>query len=421
MEKKIDPILLRGTVSIPPSKSDAQRAILAAALVKNATSVIRNIGASNDVKSMLSNIKKLNASFSVNKNEVSIFRKEEFSKKESFFIGESGLGLRLLAGVLACIGGEFSLSGEGSISRREHSFFEEHFPNYGVSVTTNHGKTPVRLSGKIQAGEITVDGSQSSQYISGLLFGLPLLHGNSMLTVNNMVSSPYLKMTLATLKEFGILIEQEKEHTFFIPGKQEYRPAHYLVEGDWSGASYWLVASALGHDIQVKGLSPKSDQADKALLNVFQRANCKIEQLKDGISINGTQRKAFHFDATDCPDLFPALVTLAAFTEGESIIEGVSRLSNKESHRGKVLKKEFEKLGVKITLNGNKMHIFGGIKTINTPQLEAHNDHRIAMCLAIAGTKTNKGVVLSGAESVNKSYPEFWNDFELLKTKNNGF
>ena len=198
-----------------------------------------------------------------------------------------------------------------------------------------------------------------------------------------------------------------------IAGNQSYECKEYIVEGDWSSASYWLVASALGHDISLSGLNLASAQADRALLQMLRGAKCVIHFEYDLVSVDGSRKIPFNVDATHCPDLFPALVTLAAFCNGVSTISGVSRLKNKESDRGIVLQEEFGKLGLKIELDGDKMIIHGGTKLV-AAEVDSHNDHRIAMCLAIAGSKIDGEVTISGTEAVSKSYPGFWDDFDHL-------
>jgi 3-phosphoshikimate 1-carboxyvinyltransferase len=238
--------------------------------------------------------------------------------------------------------------------------------------------------------------------------GLPLLASDSVLVVENGVSLPYIQMTITTLTSFGIVIKQ-LENRYYIQGNQTYQPITYTVEGDWSSASYWLVASALGQDIQVNGLSFESLQADKAILEAFESANCTVVQSKNGLQIHGNERKAFVFDATHCPDLFPSLAVLAALTPGISTIKGVHRLQNKESDRGKVLQTEFKKLGVRIELDEDIMHIYGQL-SISGGTIIAHNDHRIAMCFGVLGMFTTTPIIIDGAEAVIKSYPSFWEE-----------
>ena len=407
---------LKGTVLIPSSKSDGQRAILAAALA-NGTSNILNIGESDDVKSMIENVQLLGAEVEINGSAITITEIKQFPENIELNIGESGLGLRLLTSICAAHDGTQMVNGEGSVLTRDQSFFEKHFSLMGVEVKSNSGKLPIEIKGKLQPGNYTVDGSESSQYISGLLMAMPLLNGDSILTVSNLKSKPYVEMTLETLRSFGIEVRNE-DNTYFIKGNQTYWSTNYSVEADWSSASYWLVVGALGHDLKLSGLNLESKQADKAMLTVLEIANCKVRIENGEIKVDGSERKAFAFDATNCPDLFPALVTLAAFCDGISRIKGTHRLINKESNRGKVLQNEFEKLGLIIKLTGDEMIIHGGYP-LKSAEVDSNNDHRIAMCLAIAATRIKNGLTIHGAEAVSKSYPDFWRDLKTLTLSHN--
>lgn len=413
MKQLISSSKLKGTVVIPSSKSDGQRAILAAGLSKDET-VLHRIGKSDDEQAMLRNILQLGAEVKSESNESTTIQGiKEFPAEAELNAGESGLGMRLITGVCAGQGGDFLISGEGSLPQRPQRFFEEHLIQMGVSVTSNNGFLPLRLNGKLMGGTTEIDGSASSQFLSGMLMSLPLIEEDSTLIVQKLKSIPYVQMTLNTLADFGIEVKHENFERFFIKGKQSYHCDEYSIEGDWSSASYWLVASALGYDVSIEGLNLKSAQADKALLEMLKEANCQVYIDEDSISIDGSNRAAFKVDATHCPDLFPALVTFAAFCEGISTISGVHRLATKESDRGVVLQKEFGKLGLKIELKGDEMFIHGGT-TLTPAEVDSHNDHRIAMCLAIVASKLNGEITITGAEAVSKSYPDFWKDFNRL-------
>jgi 3-phosphoshikimate 1-carboxyvinyltransferase len=224
-------------------------------------------------------------------------------------------------------------------------------------------------------------------------------------------------MTLQTIEAFGITVESEELSHFRIAGEQHYHATHYRIDADWSSASYWLIAAAIGHKVMLEGLRLDSRQADKALMSFLQAAGCRVTFDDDKIGVDGTGRKAFTVDATHCPDLFPALVTLAAYCSGTSVIHGADRLVHKESHRGQTLQSEFAKLGVRIELDGCRMRIFGN-GTVTGGRVSSHNDHRIAMCLAIAGLSAETPVIIDGAEAVAKSYPDFWKHLEELKMEN---
>jgi 3-phosphoshikimate 1-carboxyvinyltransferase len=416
MIKQVNSGLRSGVVAIPASKSDAQRAYLAAALAPG-KSIITGWGSSNDERAMLEAITRLGAVVSVEEDELIIEGIHQFPEMAVISAGESGLGIRLLSMICAARKGVFSVTGEGSLAERPMAFVETHLPLFGATCHTTNGKVPLEIHGPMHGAVAKVDGSLSSQFISGLLMALPLVEGNSELHVQQLTSKPYIDMTLQTLEAFGIVVRTKPPSTYVIPGEQIYHATHYQIDADWSSASYWLVAAAIGHPIALRGLRLDSFQADKALMSFLQAANCQVVFKQDTISVDGSSRKAFQVDATDCPDLFPALATLAAGCVGTSIISGASRLTYKESHRGLTLQSEFGKLGVKIDLIDDNMHIHGtGI--INGGVVHSHNDHRIAMCLAIAATIATDTVEIHGAESVAKSYPDFWNDLQELEPVN---
>lgn len=413
MNYTIKPKTYQGIIYIPPSKSDAQRAVLIAALGKG-TSVLNNVGNSNDEKAMLANAEKLGAVITrIDEKTYSIIGNFDQAVVTELDCGESGLGVRLLTPIASLKTQEVNLKGKGSLSQRNQTFFEQFLPQMGVDVELTDGKLPIRVSGPLQSGTYTVDGSESSQYISGLLIAFSQTEGTTRLQVENSTSTPYIDMTLHTLKSFGVTVRKEDNEIYEIAGKQPITGTNYTIDGDWSSASYWLTAAALGMEISVQGLSLSSQQADKAILNAFMLAGCRILNTEDGLKIDGTDRKPLDVDATDCPDLFPALTTYAALTPGTSRIKGVHRLANKESNRGEALQQEFAKLGIAVRVEEDTMLIEGNT-TIVTAVVSSHNDHRIAMCLAIASVATGVEMTIEQADAVGKSYPGFWNDLEGL-------
>ena len=364
---------------------------------------------------MISAIQQLGAKIKrVDEFTISIIGLKKFPKELEINMGESGLGIRLITSICAAHEGLYVISGNGSLENRPLTFFEETLPKFNAVISSNNGLIPLEIEGPMQGSIVEIDGSQSSQNISGMLMALPLLKEDSRIHVKNLNSLPYLQMTLDTLTKFGIEILHKNHEEFIIRGNQNYLPTIYKIESDWSSASYWLVASALGMNIKVSGLSMTSLQADRQILDAFELANCVVEFKEDKIRINGKNRKAFKFNATHCPDLFPALVTFAALCDGKSEIKGVNRLVHKESNRGTVLLEEFANIGVIIILDEDIMHIYGK-QSIEGGKINSHNDHRIAMCFATAALFSDDEIEISGAESVAKSYPKFWDDLEKLK------
>ncbi len=409
----VQPGIRKGTVQVPPSKSDAQRALLCAAFSQG-TSMLHHVGRSADELSMIQAIASLGAQvIEREKGEFSVMGIKSLPNRISIDAHESGLGARLLTAVCSTGKGTVTVKGSGSLKSRTMHFFEDVLPHFGAKITDFNGHLPITVQGPLLGRDLDVDGSVSSQFISGLLMALPLADGNSRLTVADLASGPYVRMTLNTLAAFGIQIETEEMHRFSIAGGQHYQATEYTIEGDWSAASCWLTAAALGADISVKGLNTSSVQADKQMLAALMSAGCSVHVTSDGIRVNGTTKHPFEFDASDCPDLFPSLVTLAALIPGKSIIHGANRLIHKESNRALSLISEFLTLGITIEFLDNALHIHGK-STIRGGEVHAHNDHRIAMSLGICGLFSQEAILIQGSESVRKSYPTFWEEMNAL-------
>jgi len=289
---------------------------------------------------------------------------------------------------------------------------EEPLRALGVHCRTNHGMLPVSLHGPLRPGRIEIDGSISSQFLSGLLMALPLLDGDSEITVRNLKSKPYIDLTLAILADFGIAIPSTDYKTFRIPGCQSYRPGRYRVEGDWSGAAFLLVAGAVAGRITVSNLNLHSTQGDRVILQALESAGARIEIESEHITVSRHRLEGFEFNAEECPDLFPPLAVLACACHGLSRIEGVERLIHKESNRAVALQTELTRLGASIAIEGNRMLIRGG--GLDGGELDSHNDHRIAMAGAIAALFSRQGVTIRHPECVAKSYPGFFTDLATI-------
>ncbi len=404
-----------GNILIPSSKSDGQRAILSACLA-HGISKIKNIGVSADELSMLDNIRSLGAEVSENEDDFSIKGTTNIPNFLSINVGESGLGARLISSFLMTQKGKFEINGVGTLTARPMTFFKENFEEKIPQIKDYNGFLPLLIEGPYLGGKLTVNGAHSSQYISGLLMALPLVENDSELFVEDLNSKPYVQMTIDTLSKFGVEISHDNLRHFKIKGNQKYLPTNYTIESDWSSASYWLVASALGKQISVEGLNSNSLQADRAILKAFEAANCTVEYREKRMSIRGEERKPFSFDATDCPDLFPTLAVFAALTNGVSTIYGLSRLVNKESNRALTVKTEFEKLGISIYLDeAIDAMIIEGKDKIHGGRVSSNYDHRIAMSVAILGLFAENSIQIDYPEAVKKSYPSFWEDLRKLK------
>jgi len=392
----------------PPSKSFAQRVLFATALSKQ-SAILNNIGKSDDVLNVLKIVDQLG--FTVKSSgEKTLIQKDTEPLNNLINIGESGLGTRLSVPILTRFFDDFMVHGTGTILNRTMDWFEKYLPQTGLYVALNNGHLPLKATGTITAGNYTVDGSKSSQYISGLLMTLPLCQGDSILEVTNPTSIPYIDITLEVMAKYNVQVTHENHQQFKISGNQSYYldELDYTVEGDFSSAAFWIVYGLLANGIEILNLNPNSVQADKAILNVVEAVGGSYSWNQNRLTIHQPNTLIpFQFDATHCPDLFPILTVLAAGIKGESSITGTNRLKNKESDRKSVLLKEFSNLALEIKATDNKI-IINGTGTLQSSEINSHSDHRIAMSAAIASLLTPSGISITNAECVHKSYPSFW-------------
>ena len=423
MQVTIQPSQISGNIYAPASKSSMQRAC-AAALVRKGDTIIHNPGISNDDKAALNVIQALGATVeNLKDGSLKIISDGVKPISDTVNCGESGLGIRMFAPIVALSEKEITIQGEGSLLNRPMDFFDEVLPQLGVQIISNNGKLPLKLKGPLQPKNITIDGSLSSQFLTGLLLAYAASDAKDVtITVNNLKSKPYVDLTLAVMEEFNLKEPENKNYEAFYFGSEtsNYEPIFndYTIEGDWSGGAFLLVAGAIAGDIKIEGLDIASTQADKEVLKALMDCGCKILIEEKQIEISSGVLKAFQFDATDCPDLFPPLVALASYCEGTTEIEGVHRLTHKESNRALTLREEFEKMGIEIELQGNKMLIKGGTG-VKGAHVHSRHDHRIAMACAVAALKAESETVIDDAEAVNKSYPNFYEHIQSLGAKVN--
>lgn len=416
MIKRINPSPVKGKLDAPSSKSYMQRAI-AIALLAEGKSTIYKPSLCDDATSAVSMARKLGANISINPSEVIINGVKQLNGG-NLSAGESGLGIRMFASIASLSKKKIKITGEGSLIKRPISMMEEPLKSLGVNLKTNNGFLPLELQGPLKGGAINVDGRISSQVLTGLLIALPLAENDSVIEVENLQSKPYIDMTLEITKHFGVQIENQDYSRFIIKGKQKYQACNYTIEGDWSSAAFHLVAGAIGGRVELTGLNMNSKQADRKIIDALKLAGADIKvKNSDNLNCSTIQicknsLNAIDFDATHCPDLFPPLIVLCACCSGRSKIKGVFRLKHKESDRAFVLKTEMAKIGIHISIDEDNIYIDGG--QIRGGKIHSHNDHRIAMAGAIAGLVSNHGIDIEGSESVNKSYPEFFNDLQQL-------
>ncbi len=411
MDKTIHRKPIRGTVNAPASKSYAQRA-LAAALLCNGETTLTGMSGCNDTDAARGVVESLGAEVECEGDQYRV-RGGLNPKGTSVDIGESGLATRLFTPIASLLDREVTITGHGSILKRPIDMIEAPLRELGVEIKSKGGYLPLKVKGPMRGGEITADGSLSSQFISGLLMSLPLAPEDSTLHVPNLKSIPYVDMTIEVVRAFGIDIRHEKHADFYICGGQKYHPITYNVEGDWSGASCLLVGGAIGEEITMHNLNISSSQADVAILGALSLAGAEVTTTYRSVTVRRRELNAFEFDATHCPDLFPALALLASCCYGESIIRGTERLTFKESDRARTIAATFEAMGIEVDISEKDvMKITGG--DIRSAEVDSHNDHRIAMAAAVAATVSDGSVTIHDSDAVNKSYPGFWDDLEVV-------
>lgn len=409
--KWIKPSTISGTLPAPPSKSLMIRA-MAAALLSQDESIIQNPTFCNDALAGLKIAEALGAT--VKKQTQSVIISTSRKPIESIlYCQESGLCMRLFTPIAALQSRMMTISGTGSLMTRPMDMIELPLQQLGAYCHTNGGFPPIRVKGPIQGGCLTLDGSISSQLLSGLLMSLPLCDSDSVLDVIHLKSRPYVAMTLSVLDHYGISIDTEDDFSSFaIPGGQSYKKATYQVENDWSGAAFLLVAGAIAGKVTVNNLPLSTLQGDKKILEALEAAGARLTIAENSVTVEKKRLQAFEFDADECPDLFPPLAVLACYCSGQSLITGVDRLRHKESDRALAIVDEFTRLGAKIKVSDNSMEIEG--TRLQGGTVDSHNDHRIAMAAAVAALGVKQDVKVQNWQAVTKSYPGFFNDLKSL-------
>jgi 3-phosphoshikimate 1-carboxyvinyltransferase len=410
MKATVSPSSIMGVMQAPASKSSMQRACAAALLHQGETTLL-NPGHSNDDIAAIDVITKLGGIAHMQSDHTLLIQsKGVHPQSDTIHCGESGLGIRMFTPIAALSNQSLTITGSGSLVTRPMDFFDQIFPQLGVAIHSQQGKLPLLIQGPLQPAPITVDGSLSSQFLTGLLMAFGAAAQQEVkITVNNLASKPYIDLTLDVMRHFGRNVRHIDHRYFYIAPAEQAPPYHinYTVEGDWSSVSFLLVAGATAGSVWVKGVSQTSSQADKAILHALKDAGAMMEIGTDFVEVKGGELQAFHFDATHCPDLFPPLVALAANCAGTTVVKGISRLAHKESNRALTLQQEFTKLGVDIQFSGDEM-LITGTRELRGAKVHSHHDHRIAMACAVAALRAEQSVEIEVAEAINKSYPDFY-------------
>lgn len=404
---------LAGKVTVPPSKSVAHRCIIAAALAKGC-SVIGNMPVSDDIAATRLAVSSLGAETKdvpEKKSSVSVCGIEKAARSAEIDCKMSGSTLRFIMPIAAALGTDCTLVGSGRLPLRPITPYIEEFPKHGVTLDFSDAKEgeflPCKMSGRLTAGEYRISGSISSQFITGLLFALPLLDGDSkIILTSKLESKPYVDITIGVLERFGCKIEQT-DYGYFVKGNQSYKPCDCSVEGDWSQAAFFLVANSLGSDIEIGGLDENSAQGDKKIAEICKKCG-EHREIGGGL-------KPFDEDVSDIPDLVPILAVLGCFCDGISYIRNAARLRIKESDRLKSITDCLNTLGANIKELDDGLEIHGSCgNMLRGGIVDSFDDHRIAMAAAIAATRCKEEVIISRADAVAKSYPGFFEDYRAL-------
>lgn len=397
------------------SKSECQRAI-ALALIRGGTTTIKYRNLSNDDTNALNIIRQLGADIQLFDNYLVIKILQVIDTNiTEINVGESGLSARMFIPIFAALGLSITVTGTGSLLNRPFDIYESVLPSLGVMMTSNNGKLPITLKGTLQPKDITIDGSVSSQFITGLLLAFQMSKANDVtIEVTNLNSKPYVDLTINMAQEFlGKTIQNIGYQYFkFSNPKDKIYSSNYTfqVQGDWSSAAPFLSLGVMSKSTQIEGLDLFTDQADKSILGALMDTGARLSINTDLIEISNLGvLKPFHFIAIDCPDLFPALAALAAMLPGKSVLEGTSRLTYKESNRAIAIQESFEKLGITVVLQDDLM-IIEGQNEYEGGEVDSYGDHRIVMACAMLALKAKQPIIINDYECIDKSYPTFFND-----------
>ena len=413
---------VKGVICAPYSKSYAQRAIAIASLSKSPTKIIGlNSKLDNDTKAAIETVTKLGGEIELNPESLLVKKGVNLSDKLEFKIniGESGLSSRVFSCFSLLTKSIFQITGKGSLMKRPMQMVIQALEKKGKKVHAKNDFLPLKIQGECNQNTIVIDSSDGSQILSGLLITMPLLPFNNKIIVKNLVSIPYIEMTLSILKDFGISVSHKNYSNFQISGNQNPKLETYSIEGDWSSISFFAVAAAICGDLVINNLDPNSKQADSEIIKILQKVGTNVCWLKgQKLRIIKHELKSFSCDLTHQPDLFPCLIILAIFCSGTSHLKGLKRLQNKESDRAKSMAIELKKININIELNysENAINIVGDPNLIlkKKQHFDSHNDHRIAMALSLLIYRSQEPIVISNHSSVNKSYPSFFEELNAV-------
>lgn len=411
-EVNIIPAPLKGSIDIPASKSLCHRAIIAAAMAKG-TSIINNIVLSEDILATINAVQVLGAKVTLFQGKA-IITGTSFQGIQNSTIDckESGSTLRFIIPLGLLTGSEISYIGSGNLCNRPLDPYIEIFKEQEIKFSSQ--KLPMNIKGELKHGAFKLKGNISSQFITGLMFALPTLQGDSTIHIlGDLESKAYIDLTLDSLNSFGIHIDNNNYKSFFIKGRQSYKATPYTVEGDYSQAAFWIAAGLLGQKVACSSISNDSKQGDKAFIDIMIGCGGQINLSNGSITASKSQLNAFDADVSQYPDIAPILAVVAALSHGTSHITGASRLRLKECDRLMAISTELNKLGAEVYENEDNLVIIGK-QYLKGGEVDSWGDHRIAMALSIASQKCTNPITIKNSAVVSKSYPGFFEDFIKL-------
>lgn len=414
---KFSPFVPNGTVNVPPSKSDVHRAIICAAMA-NGVSRISPVALSNDIKATIGCIKALGADAVLENNVLTVDGTNMYKNKTALLdCGESGSTLRFFIPIAAVGNINATFVGKGKLPQRPIGIFTEALPKAGT-VCKTEGGLPLEIKGQLKSGIFEIPGNVSSQFITGLLLALPILEGDSEIVLTSPLESVgYIAMTIRTMKQFGVNI-QATEKGWHIKGGQSYKPCDYTTDGDWSQAAFFMVLGAVSGKVTVKGVAKDSTQGDKKCAEILARFGAKVTQLDNEVTVEKGELKAITIDASQIPDLVPVLSVCAAFAEGTTKIINAERLRIKECDRLKATAELLNNLGGKVKELSDGLEITG-VSSFKGGNVNGYNDHRIVMSAAVCAARSDEDITATFAMSINKSYPDFYIDYNSIGGKAN--
>ena len=412
----ITPTLMGGKVDSIPSKSYAHRMLLCA-MLSNSPTELYGVTGSKDIEATINCIKALYGDVTIKPDKYIV--KPIKKEREDIVLDciESGSTLRFILPIALAMGKSCKVIGKEGLQKRPLKDLVDVLRAHGGVVDAD--ALPLNISGQLKSGDYRINGSVSSQYITGLLMALPILDGDSTLTIDGeIVSSKYIDITLDVLQNFGIKIERVDNNSFYIQGNQKYSNKTDLrVQGDWSNAAFWLALGALNGETQVNKLFFDSVQGDREILQIVMDMGAKVSIKGDNVIVSKKALHSITVDAKDIPDLMPIVSILMANADGISVMKNVDRLKTKETDRLKAIMENLEKMGIKARYQDGELLILGG--SIKAFSVDSYNDHRMVMMAAIAASIADGNCEITNIEAVDKSYPNFFDDYKKLGGKVN--